>query len=58
MPGTYDKDQLVIARAIDVVTTTYGDTVSVARKGKAMNKFGRNLSVASSVNDYLARIVT
>lgn len=37
-----------ISQAERVVSTTYGETVSVSQKGKNLNKFGRNNSVGTS----------
>lgn len=37
-----------ISRAENTVYLTYGDTVSVAAKGKTLNKFGRNDTVGTS----------
>lgn len=37
-----------VKQAEAVVLSTYGDTVSVAAKGKNLNKFGRNLTVGNA----------
>lgn len=41
-------DMDMIARAENTIRSTYGDTVSVAAKGKTLNKFGRNNTVGTS----------
>ena len=42
-----DKDPL-IAHAINVISSTYGDTVSVSQKQKDLLKFGRNPNVGTA----------
>jgi len=43
-----NKEDGLISHAIDVIYETYGDRVSVSRKGKDLLKFGRNPSVGTT----------
>ena len=44
----FDVNDPNIAEAINFIFNEYGDNVSVVEKAKPLNKFGRNLSVATA----------
>jgi len=44
----FDVAEDAISRAENLILKTYGDKVSVKDKGKALNKFGRNLAISTT----------